>query len=157
MKDFFESKTFKIATWSLAILLVISFIFKAGIIVGEMKANFSCRWSDNYHENFGGQGFGPDNMMMGDRDFLNANGAAGKIINIGDSMIDVDDQFGQEKSVLIKDDTFLRFLKNDIKKDDLKVGDHVVVVGEPNSSGQIEAKLIRVLPSPEMIRTPFNK
>jgi hypothetical protein len=31
-----------------------------------------------------------------------------------------------------------------IKKDDLKVGDQVVIIGSPNEQGQIEAKLIRI-------------
>ncbi|HON21861.1 MAG TPA: hypothetical protein PLX48_01705 [Candidatus Paceibacterota bacterium] len=31
---------------------------------------------------------------------------------------------------------------------DLKVGDYVVVIGDDNSEGQIEAKLIRVVPQP---------
>jgi len=35
---------------------------------------------------------------------------------------------------------------------DLKIDDYVVVIGEPNAVGQIEAKLIRILPPPPVSR-----
>jgi hypothetical protein len=37
-------------------------------------------------------------------------------------------------------------LRETVKISDLKVDDFVVVIGEPNDSGQIEAKFIRLLP-----------
>jgi hypothetical protein len=155
MKDFFESKSFKIITWALAVLLVLSFIFKAGMVVGEMKADFSCRWSDNYHKNFNAPraGFGP---KMGDKDFLEANGALGKIMKIeGDTLV-VSGPDEVEKSVLIKDDTIIKRFRDNIKKADLKIGEVVVVIGEPNISGQTEAKLIRIMPAPESIIPSFK-
>ncbi len=147
MKDFFESKVFAIITWSLAVLLVLFFVFKAGIMVGQMKADFSCRWSENYRHNFSG----PQNMipMMGDRDFMEANGGVGKIIKIDGNILTVDDPSGQEKVVEVLSDTAIRRFKDDIKIGDLKESDYVVVMGEPEADGKIGAKLIRVMPSPE--------
>ncbi len=53
-----------------------------------------------------------------------------------------------EKIILVKDDTEIRELRNALKIDDLKINDYVVVIGEPNDSGQIEAKFIRIMPAP---------
>ena len=39
-------------------------------------------------------------------------------------------------------------MKNIISSNELKEGLDVMVIGSPNSSGQIEAKLIRVVPAP---------
>ena len=45
-----------------AIFVVIVLIFGAGMFVGGMKARFSYRWAENYHENFGG----PRGGFLGD-------------------------------------------------------------------------------------------
>jgi hypothetical protein len=59
----------------------------------------------------------------------------------------VQDNDGTEKIVLIKDDTSIRSMRDDISKDRLKVDDFIVVIGSPNAQGQIEAKLIRLMPA----------
>jgi hypothetical protein len=150
MKDFFESKTFKILTWSLAVLLVLFFVFKAGMTVGQMRADFSCRWSDNYRHNFGGQMNNPL-PMMGDRDFLEANGGVGKIIKIEGNVITVDDPSGQEKAFEVASSTAVKRFKENIGMADLNEGDYIVVMGEPGADGKIKAKLIRIMPSPERL------
>lgn len=143
----FQSKIFQGVILGIAGLAVVLFIFKAGMFVGERKANFSCRWSDNYHRNFGGPrgGFAPG---FGDRDFLDANGTFGKIIKIDGQQIIVGGANNAEKVILVDEKTVIRSLRETIKISDLKVDDTVVVVGEPNNVGQIEAKLIRVMPNP---------
>ena len=42
-----------------------------------------------------------------------------------------------------------------VTTNELKLDDHIVVIGSPDSSGQIEAMLIRLLPAPlpEPIKT----
>jgi hypothetical protein len=50
--------------------------------------------------------------------------------------------------VVIKEDTAIMRFRETIKPSDLKVDDSIVVIGEPNDAGQIEAKFIRVMPSP---------
>ena len=52
-----------------------------------------------------------------------------------------------EKSVLITDDTEIREFRNLIKPEDLKVNDLVIVIGSPNNTGEIQAKLIRLMPA----------
>ncbi len=51
-----------------------------------------------------------------------------------------------EKIVSVKDDTAINRFREKIKVGDLKIDDQIVVIGEPNDLGQIEAKLIRVIP-----------
>ena len=43
-------------------------------------------------------------------------------------------------------DTQVEDMRSKIANTDLKLNDFVVVIGEPNSQGQIEAKFIRVMP-----------
>ena len=51
-----------------------------------------------------------------------------------------------EKNILTSARTSIVFQRKNIKILDLKLGDSVVVIGEPDNSGQIMAELIRVMP-----------
>lgn len=151
---------FKGAILGIAAVIILLFVFKIGTIVGARKANFSCQWSDNYHRNFGGpkEGFLKGFENFRDRDFIEANGAFGQIIKIdaNSSNLVVKGRNDIEQIILIKDNTTIRHLQNTIKLNDLKIDDNVVVIGEPNSAGQIEAKFIRLMPV-NMPAMPFKK
>ena len=49
-----------------------------------------------------------------------------------------------EKLIITTKDTAIQKGRETIKKEELKVGDQIVIIGSPNEEGQIEAKLIRV-------------
>lgn len=149
----FQSKLFKGCILGLLGFLFLTFVFKVGEIVGVKKADFSCRWSDNYHRNFGGprQGF-----MQGfrDKDFIEANGVVGQIIKVdpsagsGQATIVIRGRGDIEKIVLVNSSTTINSLNETIQASDLKADDMVVVIGEGNAQGQISAKLIRIMPKP---------
>ena len=135
----------------LAGFVVIVLIFGAGIFVGEMKARFSYRWAENYHKNFGGpsSGFlGDWKMFPPDNEFIESYGTFGEIIKIDDSDLIVKGQNDVEKIIVITENTLIEMGRKSVKKNELKVGDRIVVIGSPNVKGQIEAKLIRLLPVP---------
>lgn len=142
----FQSKIFKGIAIGIGVLLILSIGFKVGFIVGAKKADFSCRWSDNYHRNFGGPAAG---MMMGfkDREFVDANGTVGQIIQMTSSTLVVKGVNDVEKVILITDKTSIQRFRDTIKISDLTVNDNIVVIGQPNNDGQIEAKFVRVMPS----------
>ncbi len=132
----------------LAGFAVVVLIFGAGIFVGGMKAKFSYRWAESYHKNFAG----PQGGFFGDwrgtsippGDFIEGHGTFGEIIKINDSDFVIKGQADLEKIVIIKENTILEKGRMAIKKEELKVGDQVVIIGSPNEQGQIEAKLIRI-------------
>ncbi|MFA6897827.1 MAG: hypothetical protein WC250_00240, partial [Candidatus Paceibacterota bacterium] len=93
----------------------------------------------------GGRSFGMPMMRGG---FFEAHGATGKIVSIKLPTLVVASPDSVEKVVLVGDNTEIRRFRDVIKAIDLKVDDVVVVVGSPNDSSQIEARLIRVLPPP---------
>ena len=53
-----------------------------------------------------------------------------------------------EKTVLVGTSTLIRKLDSEVKPEDIRTGDFLVVIGEPNEDIQIQAKLIRILPEP---------
>lgn len=159
IKNILKSKTFKTVIITLGVLAVASFIFQAGQMAGFRKASFGRDWGSNYVMNFGSPHMGPQMMgeRFGDLDILpNAGGAIGRIIKIELPMIVVlDEKDNTEKVVLIDDKTQIRMVRENITKDNLKIDEHIVVMGAPNSSGQIEARLIRILPAP-LDQAPIN-
>jgi len=139
----------------LIIIVIIVLVFGLGILVGERKVRFSYRWAEQYHRNFAG----PQAGFFGDwrnfpGDFIGAHGVFGQIIKVASSTIIIKGSDNVEKIVLIKDSTIIERFRNTVKMTELKVDDYIVVIGEPNDAGQIEAKFIRVLPLPG--ETSFN-
>ena len=147
LNKIFQSKIFQVIVIGIAVLIVILLVFKAGMMVGIKKADFSCRWSDNYHRNFGGPkgGFWGG---FGDRDFMDANGTFGQIIKIEGNLLTIKGNQNTEKVILLNENTVIKSMQDTIKATDLKVDDNIVVIGEPNQTGQIAAKLIRIVPPP---------
>ena len=135
----------------LAAFAVICLIFWIGMFIGGMKARFSYRWAESYHRNFAGPrgGFLDDWRSFPRGDFINAHGVFGQIIKIEESTIIIKEGNNVERIVIVKDGTIIERLRETVKISDLKVDDFVVVIGEPNDSGQIEAKFIRLLPPPQ--------
>ena len=133
----------------IAILFLACLIFRAGVFVGFRKANFGHAWSEHYYKNFGRT---PNHReFFGEDHFPNANGATGKIIKIELPTIIVQDKDNTEKVVLLKDDTKILNGRQEIKSSDLKMDNFVIIIGTPNTEGQIEAKIIRVLPEPKLL------
>lgn len=146
MKKFFQSKIFQGIILGLAAFIVLLLVFKAGMMVGMRKAKFSYGWGENYHRNFGGPKGGFLRDSMG-RDFIDANGTVGQIIKIDGASVIVNGRDNVEKIILVKDDTAINRGRENIKLADIKVDDYIITIGEPNNEGQIEAKLIRVMPN----------
>jgi len=157
----------KTLTWifvGLAGLAIVILIFCIGMFVGEKKAGFSYRWAESYHQNFGGPrgGFLGDwqKLPLSPGDFTAVHGLFGQIIKTdpstgsgqvpsigsGQTTLIIKGGDGVEKIVLVKDNTLIRRFRETVKPADLKVDDYIVVIGEPNDSGQIEAKFIRLMP-----------
>lgn len=157
INKFFQSKLFKVICWAIIGLIILLIGFKAGMFVGFKKANFSFKWGENYHKNFGGPPGGFLRDFQG-RDFIEGRGDLGQIIKI-DSIVSTSTSASTlsliikgrgdvEKIILVKDDAVIKSVRANIKPADLKVDDYIVVIGEPNDQGQIEAKLIRLSPLP---------
>lgn len=153
-----HSDIFKWLIIGVVCFILIILALGVGIKIGAEKARFSYQWADNYHKNFGGPraGFIANWREFPAGDFIEAHGSFGKIINIDGNTIIIQGRENVEKTILIKEDTIIKGIKGDLKTTDLKVDDFITVIGSPNDSGQIEAKLIRVLPPPLSIFPPRN-
>ena len=144
-KEVTNSRVFQIVLYAFATLVVACFIFQAGVMVGFHKASFGHDWGENYVKNFGGkQAFGIVSTLPDS--FPNAHGAIGTIIKSDGSTFIVEDNDGTEKSVVVDENTEIRKMRIKGTSSDLTENSTVVVIGNPNAKGQIQAKLIRLMP-----------
>jgi hypothetical protein len=144
---FYKTKSFQIFLFVIGGLLAILLIFNIGMNIGFRKAEFSYEWGDNYYKNFAGPSGGFINDF-GHDDFIQAHGVFGQIIKIDGLNLIINSNEKTEKIILINNDTIIRRFRDSLKSADLKVNDFLVVIGQPNEAGQIEAKLIRLMPPP---------
>lgn len=150
IKNFFSQlslKSWKTAVYLVGGLLFLVLVFQLGVVVGYKKASFSYRLGEEYHRSFNGPKSGMMPRDLGPKPFFEAHGATGKIINLDLPIFVVQSPDGSEKLVKITSSTIIRQFRDNLEVSDLKLDDLVVVMGVPSEEGQVEAKLIRIMPA----------
>lgn len=150
IEKIYKSRWFKGGACAIIVLILLLLVFQLGVFVGYKKAGFSYKWGENYYKNFAGEREGFMRDMPRDRDFMAGHGIAGSILNIDltANMVSIKGNNGVEQIVLLTAQTEIKRIKDNVKIDELKSGDNIVVIGAPNSNGQIVASLIRIMPAP---------
>lgn len=149
----------KVILMCLVGLIVALAVFSAGMFVGFHKAKFSYQWGDNYQRIFGmpremqnkqSRGMEPRGPMriFGDEGFINPNSAAGTVIKTDTSTLFIKGDDNVERNIIVNSSTVIMQGHSQLKLSDLRTDDKVVILGSPSSTGQVEAKLIRVFNSP---------
>jgi len=149
LKNISESKTARDIIIIIGIVIIVLGILFVGINIGERRARFAGNYGNNFERNFLGSKSGMTGMM--ERYFggtmPGAHGSTGEILSVNLPQIIVSGQDNLEKTVLISTSTVIRQFRENMQSSDLKAGDFVVILGDPNDQGQIDAKLIRIMPS----------
>ena len=134
-------------------LIAILLIFRLGVFVGQRQADFSYRWSENYHQAFGGpkRGFMQD---LSGRDFIAGHGNVGVVIKIENNLIIIKDPENTEKIIETDGQTEILQGRDIIALNQIKIDDRIIVLGSPQDNGKILARLIRIFDSNEPIPPP---
>jgi len=147
IQEALQSKKVRSLIFVIGFVVVALMIFAAGMEVGYMKASFSFQFGDGYYRPFD-SGENHHGMGIFSAPISGAHGVTGKILSIALPTMVVADRDNTEKVVQIENETVIRAERKTIAPSDLRAGDLVVVIGEPDASAEIEAKFIRVLPPP---------
>lgn len=158
INEFLRSRLFIGIVAGTGITLAAIFIFEAGVAVGYHQASFSSQWGKNYGENFGARPsrFG-GNFGLPDSHLPSPDGIVGRIVSItpsaadatsGTTTIVIASDQKPEENVLVTNATMIRDHEDTLTLSALKVGSYAVVLGIPDAKGQIDAKLIRIVPAP---------
>ncbi|MEI8249056.1 MAG: hypothetical protein WCG07_00995 [Candidatus Taylorbacteria bacterium] len=132
----------------IASVLIGILIFGAGVFVGYHKARFSNTWDTNYTRGVGMMNRSPSLFapFLNDADDVNPHGTIGTIVSIKLPLIMVKGQSEAEKVIVVGSSTRIRVMHTIGSTDDLKVGEFITSIGNPNDQGQIEASFIRIMP-----------
>ncbi|HBM46219.1 MAG: hypothetical protein UT05_C0003G0007 [Parcubacteria group bacterium GW2011_GWF2_38_76] len=151
LKEFVETQNFKRVIKIVGTLAVVFFVFQAGVFMGFRKASFFCNFGDNFRKNFGAPRDEFRGMM--NRDMPNAHGVVGKVVGVSLPNIIVAGDDGVEKIISVSKKTFVRKFRDNIKAEEIKIDDSVIVVGAPLKDGKIDARLIRIMPIQPLQKT----
>jgi hypothetical protein len=152
--EFFRSKLFAGIVIGICIMLVVICIFEVGVIVGYHEADFSNRWSENYNKNFAQSNSFAGTMGIPDSHVPSPDGILGKIISAstdssGTTTLVVSSPQKPEEKIIVDGNTVIRDHENTVTASSLTTGTYAVVIGAPNSDGELHASLVRIVPSPE--------
>lgn len=147
---FLTSKLFKGIMIGLSAFIILLIGFGLGMAVGIKKSEFSYRWHENrLMTDFPGRSGGIFNQLNGQGP-IGSHGTIGQISKIEGAVITIKDRSNIEKPVLTDDKTIIEISGKVAKMSDLKIGDMAVAIGDPDDNGQIQAKLIRIMPAPSL-------
>lgn len=151
LRVFLKSKWSKRILAAILAFIVLLGAFKLGETVGFRRAEFSYKWGQRYMDNFGPRTMGPRTGMMRPQfeqePFLMGHGIAGPIISIASSTLVIQDRDQVEKVITVNSDTRIMKFRDEVSISDVRVGDMAVIIGSPDSNGEISAKVIRILPA----------
>jgi hypothetical protein len=134
--------------WVLGGLIVLVVVFGLGISVGYDRAGFASGFDRNYFQMFFGAPPGGTIGLVAPPMPVATHGVVGTVIDLGTSTISVENQQGNEQSVMISSSTAIRNGNGNVIIGNIAVGDQIAVIGEPTSDGQIDAHFIRILSMP---------
>jgi len=80
-------------------------------------------------------------------EFPTSHGATGRIVSVALPSFVVAGPDNNEQNVIVGGQTLIRRMRTTVPPGDIKVDDYTVVLGEPNESGAIQAKFVRLMPS----------
>jgi len=132
----------------IAVVIGVLLVFQVGVFIGYRKALFSYRGGERVI-----------GMMEGGRNMMYVNGyspshgAIGKIVSVSLPTFIVAGPDNNEKTVLISDDTTIRRYRDNASTSAIAPNQFVLVLGDPDDSGTIEARFIRIMP-PTALTSP---
>lgn len=144
--DFWNSEKGHRTAWGIIAFAVVLIVFQAGMSVGYRKATFSIGGGDRYYRMIGGKPMMPLPGFVRD-DFSASHGAAGRIVSVSLPTFIVASPDNVEKTVLVGDKTEIRRFRNAAAPSDILPDNFVVVLGDPDDRGEINAKFIRLIPA----------
>jgi hypothetical protein len=155
IQSYFQNNKFQKFIFILAIVVVVLGIFELGFQFGYRHGSFSRQWDERTFGQFGKNHsqFTPFDMMGR---APNPHGAFGQIISIQLPKLIVQNGDNDESVIVIDSNTAIRKQREVGSTSDLTIGADIVTFGDPNDSGEIRARLIRIMPADVSTSTSFR-
>lgn len=137
----------KISSYVIPGLVTLIFLvvaFWLGMAIGERRARHFAVWCDGYRHAFVQPG--RDRLPLPSPGLPNPHGVFGRVVSLSGQTIVIEGNDDIEQSVLMTSSTAIRSGDQNVLVTDIHPDAQVSVFGMPNGAGQIEARLVRILP-----------
>lgn len=135
----------RVAAGAIVALLLATLIFHAGVVVGSHRGQWGRHDADRGFRS----PFLPGGFEMPHGFIQNGHGAVGTISALSLPTFTMQTREGTDQTILVGTSTIIRAMGTS-SASSLSVGNKIVVLGEPDAQGRIDAKLIRVLPASQL-------
>lgn len=154
IQEYVRSKSAKLLLCSLLGVIVLAFVFAAGVFVGAKKSRFFYTRGERGFSTMmgvqspfskaGNNGFGMNRFFM--QNHMQTPGFTGQVTKLNGTTLTVKASNGVEVEVLVSSQT--QISQNGTAKtiNDLTLNSNVTVAGIPNGQGQIQATAIQLVP-----------
>ncbi len=146
-KNIISSKKVRLTASVIGALILALLIFHAGVVFGSHRNSFG---SPSGRPDMG-RGFRPPFMPGGfemPRGFISSShGAVGAITEITLPTFTMETREGTSQTIFISTSTIIRNIDDSTNTSALSIGNQIIVLGDANNEGRIDAKLIRILPA----------
>lgn len=143
-KDFLQSSAYTTLLKSIGVLFVALTVFGAGFLAGYHQGVFSYHWNMNYTRELDDPR-SPFAPFVHDGDETNSHGAIGTVVSINLPEILVKGPYQAESIVTIGSSTVVRSMHALGTEQSIVPGVQVIVVGNPDDQGRIQASFIRIM------------
>lgn len=106
---------------------------KAGVVTGTISLQAA-------------RGDAASNVMFYRDDLSASHGVSGRVVSLSLPTFIVAAPNNLEKTVVVSDKTIIRKFRDTVTQNDIQPDDFVVVLGEPEPTGEIEARFVRIAP-----------
>ncbi len=147
MKNFEKitsSRKVRFAAGTIGALILALLVFRAGVVVGSHRGQFR---GDLSREHGFRSPFFLGNFEMPHGFLQDGHGAVGSITAITLPTFLIETRDGANQTILISTSTLIRDMHAPDATTTLSVGDRIIVLGDPDNQGRINARIINVFPS----------
>jgi hypothetical protein len=131
---------------ALVTLILVLGAFWVGMAIGERRARHFSGWCDGYRRAF--MPMGRERLPFPSPHLPNTHGVFGRVLSLSEQGLIIQGNNDIEQSVLVTSSTAIRMGNRTASLQDIHPMDQVSVFGMSNNKGEIEAKLVRLLPPP---------
>jgi hypothetical protein len=145
MTKYLQNPKTKVTVTIIIALIIIIVAFECGAQYGFRKASFVNTWNSGI-----GRGMHDPRFMFAPfskrNDDARPNGIVGEIVSLQLPSIMIKGKTTAEEVIIVNPQTIIHKMRDVATTTDLKIGDTIVVIGKPNTDGQIQASFVRILP-----------
>lgn len=149
LKSFWSSPTQRKVAFAVIAIVAGLLILRLGMFIGHVQAALSLRAGDTYFRAIDGRD-ARNTLFFVSNDMPSAHGAVGRVLSVSLPTFVVASPDNVEKTVVVSSGTAVRRFRDAVPATDIRPNEFIVVLGNPDGAGRIQADLVRIMQAPAL-------